>query len=201
MGLFGTMIAFAGGYIAGMRIGDRPILAARGAVNEARGRASDLVAAAEGVRTRVMEKAPPALDIREVREVMTPAPRTVLPAATLDEAASLMKVEDIGDVLVADGSGQLQGILTDRDIAIRAVAEGRDPSTTRVSDIMSPVVTTIGPSASVQEALDLMRLHDVRRIPIEENETPVGIVSLGDLSSSRGARATLADISRSPAGS
>lgn len=201
MGLFGTVIAFAGGYVAGMRIGDRPVVAARGAVNEARGRASSLAAVAERARSKVLDTAAPAIDIREVREVMTPAPETVLPDATLDKAASLMKRQDIGDVLVADGSGDLQGILTDRDIAIRAVADGRDPSATRVSDIMTPVVTTIGPTASVQDALDLMRLHDVRRLPIVENEKPIGIVSLGDLSTSRGAGTTLADISNAPADS
>jgi CBS domain-containing protein len=104
---------------------------------------------------------------------------------------------DIGDVLVVDATGLLRGIVTDRDIVIRAVGEGLDPRDTPVGDVMSSAVT-ISATASVAEAMQIMRRHDIRRLPVVEDGQPVGIVSLGDLSASSEAGQLLADISASP---
>lgn len=197
MGLFGTIAAFAGGYVAGMKMGDRPIVAARSMMSEARARASSLAASAGSLGSRAAGGA--TVDLRTVREVMSAPPETVRPDTPLRDAAKAMQRGDIGDVLVVNEVGELRGILTDRDLAIRAVAEHRDPATAEVGEIMSPIVATLPPAATVHEALDLMRRHDVRRLPVVEDGRPVGIVSLGDLSPSSRAGAALEDISTAPA--
>jgi CBS domain-containing protein len=105
---------------------------------------------------------------------------------------------DIGDVLVVDSSGALQGIVTDRDIAIRVVAEGQDPRNIRVGDAMSPAVS-VGSNATVKEAMEVMRLHDIRRVPVVDTTgRPIGVLSLGDVSASRAAGGVLADLSAAP---
>jgi CBS domain-containing protein len=195
MGLFGTAIAFVGGYVAGMKLGDRPLAAARSAADEARQRASSLSEGGGSIRSKLLGGT---VDLRSVRDVMTGGPETVTQQTPLAEAAGTMERADIGDVLVVDASGKLTGILTDRDIAIRAVAAGKDPKTTTVGDVMTPSVATISPSASVQEAVDLMHRHNIRRLPVVEGEKAIGVVSLGDLSTTPQARGLLADISTSP---
>ena len=195
VGLLLTLGAFAGGYVAGMRMGDRPIVAARNKMHEARGRASEVgTAASEAIRESM-----PVVDLRHVRDVMSSPPETVGPDTPIRDAATVMHRKAIGDVLVVNGSGELHGIVTDRDLAIRSLAEGRDPITTQIGEVMSPIAATVSPEASVSEALDLMRKHDIRRLPVVEAGKPVGIVTLGDVSRSRGAGSTLADISAAPA--
>jgi CBS domain-containing protein len=137
------------------------------------------------------------MDVREVREVMTAAPETVDLDAAIRDAASLMSRSDIGNVIVEEG-GLIRGIVTDRDIAIRVVAEGGDPATMTVSQVMTPFPATIPPTASVHEAVQLMREHDVRRLPVVEAGRPIGVVALADLSSSPEAQALLADLSFAP---
>jgi CBS domain-containing protein len=129
-----------------------------------------------------------------VEQIMTRNPRTVDASATLRDAARVMNESDIGDVVVMDG-GQVTGIITDRDIAVRAVAEGRDPDNTPVSDVATTGVETIEPEASVDDALSRMREKDIRRLPVARNGEPIGIVSLGDLAVEREPDSTLADIS------
>jgi len=131
---------------------------------------------------------------RTVEEIMTTNPRTVNVEDTALEAAQVMRDNDIGDVIVVE-DGQVTGIATDRDIAVRAVAEGRDPDSTPVSEICTTGVQAIEPEASVDDALRMMREHDVRRLPVVKNGRPVGIVSLGDLAVEREPDSTLADIS------
>jgi signal-transduction protein with cAMP-binding, CBS, and nucleotidyltransferase domain len=109
-----------------------------------------------------------------------------------------MRLIDAGTVLVADETERLIGIVTDRDIAIRAVAEGLDPLSTTVGDISSPYPTTVSPGTSVRDAVKLMREHDVRRLPVIEGERPVGVVSLGDLAILQDPSSVLADISAAP---
>jgi len=125
---------------------------------------------------------------------MTIDPRTVNLEDTVLEAARVMRDRDIGDVIVID-DGQVTGILTDRDIVVRAVGEGRDPETTTVGEICTTGVQAIEPEASVDDALRMMREHDVRRLPVVKHGRPVGIVSLGDLAVEREPDSTLADIS------
>lgn len=130
-----------------------------------------------------------------VKDVMTPHVVAVPSGATLVEAAQLMRAQDIGDVLVSD-QGLLVGVLTDRDIMLRAVAEGADPLTVSARAVCSPDPVVIGPDEPVSAAVTLMREHAVRRLPVVEKGTPVGIVSLGDLAVSRDPDSALADISR-----
>jgi CBS domain-containing protein len=135
---------------------------------------------------------------QSIRELMTPDPRTVEPSATLQDAARRMSEDDIGAVLVEDG-GSLAGILTDRDIVVRAVAEGRDPASTRVSDVASRDVTTLTVDQSVEDAIKIVREENVRRIPVVQDGRPAGILSIGDLAIERDTGSALADLSSEPA--
>ncbi len=116
----------------------------------------------------------------KVREIMTTDLVTVVPASNLAEAARLMRDADIGDVLVVD-QNRLVGILTDRDMAIRAIAQGLDPRETRIGDHMTRDPFTGMPDWDVEDAADLMGEEQIRRLPIVENAKLVGIVSLGDI--------------------
>jgi CBS domain-containing protein len=129
-----------------------------------------------------------------VEEIMTRDPRTVSASDTIADAARVMNESDIGDVIVVDGE-QIKCIVTDRDIVVRAIAEGRDPSSTSVSDVCTPSLETIEPDASVDDALRKMREADIRRLPVVRDGRPVGIISLGDLAVEREPDSTLADIS------
>src|SRR3954447_11870129 len=131
---------------------------------------------------------------RTVEEIMTREPRTVNASDTIVDAARVMNEGDIGDVIVVDGE-QIQCIVTDRDIVVRAIAEGRDPQSTSVSDVCTTGIEAIEPSASVDDALRKMREGDIRRLPVVQDGRPVGIVSLGDLAVEREPDSTLADIS------
>jgi len=129
-----------------------------------------------------------------VEEIMTTDPRTVNAGDTVRYASSVMNDNDIGDVIVVE-DGQVTGILTDRDIVVRAVAEGRDADSTAVGEICTTGIRAIEPDASVDDALRMMREDDIRRLPVVKNGRPVGIISLGDLAVEREPDSTLADIS------
>ncbi|MBT2467983.1 CBS domain-containing protein [Streptomyces sp. ISL-66] len=132
---------------------------------------------------------------RQVHEVMTGNPVTVEKLTSLAEAARVMRDAGIGDVLVVD-EGRLRGILTDRDLVIRAVAENRDPADTTVQAICSTELFTIKPDDHVEQAIDLMRRHALRRLPVQtEDGELVGVVTLGDLEVERDPGSTLAAIS------
>ena len=118
----------------------------------------------------------------KAREIMTKNPRTVSPDTRLQEAASLMKSEDVGLVPVVEGSGNLVGVITDRDIAIRVVAEGRDASSATVRDAMSSSVRTCKEDSSVDDVMEVMGSEQVRRVPIvDERGSLVGIVAQADV--------------------
>jgi CBS domain-containing protein len=134
---------------------------------------------------------------QSIRDVMTADPHTVAADATLTDAAREMKSDDIGAVLVEDG-GSVSGILTDRDIVVRAIAEGRDPSSTKVGDVASRDVKTLTPDSSVEDAIKIVREQHVRRIPVVQNGRAAGIVSIGDLAIERDSDSALADISNAP---
>jgi CBS domain-containing protein len=115
-----------------------------------------------------------------IRDFMTGNPRSVSPDSTIQDAAKIMRDEDAGVVPITEGDN-LAGVITDRDIAIRAVAEGRDGQTT-VREIASQDVVTIDPEQELDEALRLMAQHQVRRLPVvEEDGRLVGIVSQADV--------------------
>jgi CBS domain-containing protein len=115
-----------------------------------------------------------------IREVMTPSPQTVEADGTAAEAARLMKQADAGMIPVVQGR-RLVGTVTDRDIAIRVVAEGRDAGSTTVGEIASTDVVTIGPDQDIAEALGLMASNQVRRLPVVEGETLIGVVAQADV--------------------
>lgn len=137
---------------------------------------------------------------RQVHEVMTEKPVTVDGLTSLAEAARVMRDADIGDVLVVD-EGRLRGILTDRDLVIRAVAENRDPADTTVRAICSPELITVGPADSVDQAVTLMRRHALRRLPVQtEDGRLVGVVTLGDLEVERAPGSALSAIAAAEPG-
>ncbi|MFN2590432.1 MAG: CBS domain-containing protein [Actinomycetota bacterium] len=135
---------------------------------------------------------------QSIREVMTAAPETVGTGTTVAEAARKMREIDSGAMVVVDEQGKVSGIVTDRDIAVRAVAEGKDPSTTKVGEVASTDLVTLSPTDTVAKAVDLMRQRAVRRLPVVESGKAVGIVSIGDLAIERHPTSALADISAAP---
>jgi CBS domain-containing protein len=135
---------------------------------------------------------------QSIRDVMSLDPITVPADAGIATAARAMKESDIGDVLVLDDSDQVCGIVTDRDIVLRVVAEGRDPSETKLGDICSRELETLTPDDTVSDAVKLMSKKAIRRLPVIEGGRPVGIVSLGDLAIDQDPDSGLADISEAP---
>ena len=116
-----------------------------------------------------------------IREAMTSSPRTIQTGSTIIEAAQLMRDEDVGFAPIVDGE-RLVGAITDRDIAIRVVADGKDPQTATVSEFMSSNLVTIDPQQDLDEALRLMAQHQVRRLPVvEEDGRLVGVLAQADV--------------------
>jgi CBS domain-containing protein len=132
------------------------------------------------------------------RDIMTPSPHTIQSSESVKGAAQVMRKSDIGDVIVVEGK-RIVGILTDRDIVVRALAEGLDPEATPVSEICSRELTTIRPTDSVGSVVRVMREKAIRRLPVvEETGEVVGIVSIGDVAVGRDPHSALADISAAP---
>ncbi|MEV5551310.1 CBS domain-containing protein [Streptomyces sp. NPDC052309] len=129
-----------------------------------------------------------------VRDIMTGDPVTVEPQTSVTDVARIMRDQDLGAILVTDGD-RLRGLVTDRDLVIRAIAEGGDPEQTTVADACSGDLFTIRPDEELDHAVQLMREHAVRRVPVVEEGHPVGIVSLGDLAMERDPESALGDIS------
>jgi CBS domain-containing protein len=133
-----------------------------------------------------------------ISDVMTAHPVALSEATTIGDAAKAMREKDVGDVIVLDDQDSLCGIVTDRDIVVRAVADDRNPREVRLGDICSHDLTTVDVSTSVKDAVKLMRERALRRLPVVEGGRPVGIVSIGDLAIERDPDSTLADISAAP---
>jgi CBS domain-containing protein len=117
---------------------------------------------------------------KRVRDVMTPGPETIQADRPAAEAAKLMKEADAGMIPVMN-NGNILGTVTDRDIVVRLVAEGRDPQSTPVYEIASTEIVTIEPDRDLDEALELMAKHKVRRLPVVENGRLVGILAQADV--------------------
>jgi CBS domain-containing protein len=116
-----------------------------------------------------------------IREVMTSNPCTIDADKPVSYAAKMMRDEDVGLAPVVEGD-RLVGTLTDRDIAIRVVAEGRDPDSTKAKDVASKDVVSVDPQQDLEEALRLMSEHQVRRLPVvEEDGRVVGVVAQADV--------------------
>jgi len=181
MGILSNMVSFGAGYTLGAKRGDAPIRRLQNTI----GRGTD--------RSRTSRLLPRAV---QVRDVMTPAPETVSLGTPLRAAARLMADRDIGDVIVIEPvTERVAGIITDRDIAIRAVAEGRNPDATTVEEIFSRDLAAVSPADSVARVLQLMEDLKVRRLPVVEADRAVGIVSLGDLAVGTNVGSALAEIS------
>lgn len=132
--------------------------------------------------------------VNDITEVMSERVHSVTPDTVLRRAAEIMRDEDVGDVMVLE-SGQLRGILTDRDIVVRCVAEGGDPDTMRAGDVCSSELVTVPRQSSLKDAVHAMRTATVRRLPVVEGEDVVGVVSMGDLARAMDERSALADVS------
>jgi CBS domain-containing protein len=117
---------------------------------------------------------------QSIQEAMTPNPTTVEPGTTATEAARIMKSEDVGSLPIVEG-GRLVGVVTDRDLAIRVLADGKSGETP-IDEIASKDIVTVDPQQSLEEAARLMAEHQVRRLPVtEEDGKLVGILAQADV--------------------
>ncbi len=132
-----------------------------------------------------------------IREIMTKDPITIEESASVADAAKAMKQADIGPTLITS-NGKLRGIITDRDIAVRVVAEGQDPKSVKAIDIATTNLQTLSPDAEAGDAVRLMKQNNIRRVVVAENDQPVGIVSIGDLAIALDETSVLAAISSEP---
>lgn len=135
---------------------------------------------------------------QSIRDVMTRGVESVTPSTSLYDAARVMTQAEIGGVLVCNADGSVYGILTDRDIVVRALAQGKDPRTTLVESVCSKDPVCLSPSDSIDQAVRTMAEASVRRLPVVEDGSPVGVVSLGDLAMARQPESALGAISAAP---
>jgi CBS domain-containing protein len=115
------------------------------------------------------------------REIMTPGVECVSVGETLVDAARRMRELDVGSLPICGDNDRLAGMLTDRDIVVRVLAEGRDPSSVKVGDLADGNVVTIGADDSVEDALATMSKHGVRRLPVIDGHDLVGMLSQADI--------------------
>jgi CBS domain-containing protein len=116
-----------------------------------------------------------------VRHAMTESPQTISPEMNAMDAAGMMKSEDIGVLPVVDGT-RLVGLVTDRDLVVRVLAERQNPLEVKVGDIATRSPVTVTPDMRLAEARDLMEKHQIRRLPVMKGDALVGILSIGDVS-------------------
>ncbi|MEZ5235675.1 MAG: CBS domain-containing protein [Acidimicrobiia bacterium] len=118
----------------------------------------------------------------KVREIMTADPAWLTDDVTAAEAARYLAADDVGAVPVCDGNGHLRGMTTDRDLVVKVLAAGRDASTVTIGELIDvPEAVTIGADDSVEEAIDTMKRYAVRRLPVIDGRSLVGIVSQADI--------------------
>jgi CBS domain-containing protein len=131
---------------------------------------------------------------QKIREMMTRGPVTVPASASVREAAQAMRDHDIGDVLVTD-DGKLCGMLTDRDLVVRVLADEAKAQQQTAGEVCSHDVTCVSSDADIDQAVDMMRIRALRRLPVVDDGRLVGIVSLGDLAEERDPASALGRIS------
>ena len=129
---------------------------------------------------------------------MTTGVVTLEDHASLQAAAAVMRDSDVGSVVVMD-KGEVSGIVTDRDLVVRAAADGCDLTATTLDTVSTDSVFVVGPDDPVEEALRLMREHAVRRVVVVDDEVPVGVLSIGDMARRRDPGSVLADVVAAPA--
>ena len=115
------------------------------------------------------------------RDIMTPDPECVRESQTLVDAAALMRELDVGALPICGDDDRLKGMLTDRDIVVKCIADGGDPSSVRVSELAEGKPVTIGADDDIREALETMQKHQVRRLPVIDGHDLVGIISQADI--------------------
>jgi CBS domain-containing protein len=118
--------------------------------------------------------------VTQIRDVMTQKPTSCEPQATVADAAKVMAREDVGPIPVVEGN-RLVGLVTDRDLVVRVLAEGRDPQATTVGEVASTNLVTLSPEQDLDEALQVLARHQVRRLPVVEEGKLVGIVAQADV--------------------
>jgi len=132
---------------------------------------------------------------QHVRDVMTANPVSVEPVASVASVARVMRDENVGAVLVAE-EDRLRGLVSDRDLVVRVLAEGGDPERTSVAEACSKNLVTVGPDDELRRAVEVMRENAVRRVPVVDGERHVvGVVALADLAIERDPESALGDIS------
>ena len=115
-------------------------------------------------------------------DVMTKNPKTCAPTDVVAQAAQLMKSEDVGPIPIVGDNGKLEGIITDRDIVLKVVAEGRDPKTTKLAEVMTTDLISCTADGDIEEMLDLMEDNQVRRIPVvDASGRLLGIIAQADI--------------------
>lgn len=132
------------------------------------------------------------------RDIMTPAPKCVGENETLVDAARLMASLDVGALPICGEDKRLKGMVTDRDIVVKCLAEGGDPATTKAGELGEGKPVTIGADDDISEALDTMKEHQIRRLPVIDGHDLVGIISQADIAlslSPQEAGETVAEIS------
>ena len=135
---------------------------------------------------------------KKVRDLMTSQPIKLAGSSPISDAARLMRDKNVGVVIVED-NGRICGIVTDRDVTVRAIAEGRDPRTTSLGDICSKQLVTVSPDDDIDRAIQVMRDKAIRRVLVMDSRSQaVGILSLGDLARDRDSRSVLGQISAAP---
>ncbi|MFA9444399.1 CBS domain-containing protein [Egicoccus sp. AB-alg6-2] len=133
----------------------------------------------------------------KIRDLMTTDPIVCDTSTTAAEAARRMRDSDVGDVLVEE-DGTLRGIVTDRDIALRVVADGTDGDEITIGEICSGDLVTVSPDDDLGDAVNVLREHHVRRVPVVEDGNAIGVLSIGDLAVTLDPDSALADISAAP---
>jgi CBS domain-containing protein len=129
---------------------------------------------------------------------MTSDPIVLSASSTVLSAATAMRDNDVGNVIVGDDAGRILGIVTDRDIVVRVIAESGDPSAMTLGEVASVDLLTMSPDETVEDAIRTMQENAIRRLPVIEDGKAVGVVSLGDLAVQAEGEAVLDDISAAP---
>lgn len=133
-----------------------------------------------------------------IKQIMTKNVDSVRRNSPVIDAAKLMRNHDIGSVLVTENDGSICGVVTDRDIVVRGLAQNKDLNTLEVGDVCSSNVEALAPDATVDQAVQIMKSRAIRRLPVVENGKPVGLVSIGDLAQARDPGSALGEISHAP---
>jgi signal-transduction protein with cAMP-binding, CBS, and nucleotidyltransferase domain len=135
---------------------------------------------------------------QQIQDIMTRELHTIPSAATLQDVARLMRDKNIGDVLVIKPGGKLCGIVTDRDVVVRGLADGKPLDTIDAGKVCSDRVISVSPTDEVDTVIDTMRKNSIRRVPVVRDGQAVGIVSLGDLARAKDPGSVLGAISAAP---